>query len=264
MYLMYVDESGDCGLPEEGSPSDFFCLSGVVLHELRWRETIRQLVQFRHWLKARYRIYLDDELHAAEMINKPSKLAPSLRALPKHQRLAVLRHFADEIACLSDVSIINVVVDKTSGRVPNKDEVFRWAWCALFQRFENTIQYKNFPGPRNAQERGIIFPDATDGLRLKQFLERMRVANPLRVRHSSGGYVIQDVPVRAIIEDPVVRQSQYSYLIQLADCAVFLLKQHIQPSEYMRRHGGHSYFRRLEPVLCKHASRSDALGVVRL
>ncbi len=56
MYLMYVDESGDCGMPADGSPSNLFCLSGVVIHELAWRDTIAELLRFRRWLKGRYRL----------------------------------------------------------------------------------------------------------------------------------------------------------------------------------------------------------------
>ena len=112
MYLMYVDESGDCGMPADGSPSRLFCLTGIVVHELSWLTTIDEILKFRRWLKSRYKIYLETELHAAEMINKPSKLDASLQQLKKHQRLAVIRHFADTIATLRDINIISVVVDK--------------------------------------------------------------------------------------------------------------------------------------------------------
>ena len=98
MYLMYVDESGDCGMPAENSPTRYFCLSGLVVHELRWRDTVNQLLQFRHWLRGRYKVHHDDELHAAEMVNKPGRLSASLRRLKKYERLAIIRHFADEIA----------------------------------------------------------------------------------------------------------------------------------------------------------------------
>ncbi|MBS0209727.1 MAG: DUF3800 domain-containing protein [Planctomycetes bacterium] len=261
---MYVDESGDCGLPVDGSPSSHFCLTGLVVHELRWRDTMVQLLSFRHWLKRRYKVYLDDELHAADMISKPSKIALSLRQLAKHQRPAIIRHFADEIATLSDVNLINVVVDKRTGHAPNKDEVFRWAWYSLFQRFENTIRFQNFPDPKNADDRGIVFPDATDGPRLKRFLDSMRLSNQLKVQQRSGTFVYHNQPIRAIVEDPVVRDSQHSYLIQAADCAVFLLKQYVQPSAYMKKHGGNAYFKRLDPVLCKLASNKDPEGIVRL
>jgi hypothetical protein len=266
MYLMYVDDSGDCGMPADGSPSNLFCLSGLVVHELRWKQTLADLAAFRRWLRCRYKVNIEDELHAAEMINKPSKLAASLQRLRKHERLAIIRHFADAIAGLSDVNVINVVVDKRTGKVPNKDEVFRWAWYAMFQRFENTIRYQNFPGPKNSDDQGLVFPDNTDGQKLKRFLQQMRLSNPLKVQQVSGAFVYDDKPIRVIIEDPVLRDSRESYFIQAADCAAFLLKQSVEPSSYMKRHGGNAYLGRLDPVLCKRASDKDpsGKGVVRL
>jgi hypothetical protein len=259
---MYVDESGDCGLPIDKSPTRYFCLSGVVVHELRWRETLTQLTGFRRWIKRRYRVFLEDEIHAAEMINKPSKLASSLQALSKHERLAIIRHFADQLARLADISIINVVVDKQSGKFSTKDEVFRRAWYVLFQRFENTIQYQNFPGPKNPSERGMVFPDSTDGTKLRKYLNDMRLINRLKIPQRSGAFVVHDVPIQVIIEDPIMRDSSGSYFVQAADLAVYLLKQSIEPSSYMKKHGGNAYFRRLDPILCKVASRTDPYGIV--
>lgn len=260
MYLMYVDDSGDCGLPSDGSPSALFCLSGLVVHEMRWKETLDDLAAFRRWLYQKYKVNIEDELHTAEMISKPKKLAASLQRLPKHKRLAIIRHFADEIAKLSDVNIINVVVDKRTTKAKDKDEVFRWAWYAMFQRFENTIRFQNFPGPKNADDRGLVFPDNTDGQKLRQFLLTMRQQNLLKVRHSTGAYIYEDKPIRVIVEDPVLRDSRESYFIQAADCAAFLLKQSILPSSHMKRHGGNAYLQRLDPVLCKRASDKDPTG----
>lgn len=264
MYLMYVDESGDCGTPSDGSPSRYFCLSGVVVHELRWTDTILELTQFRHWLRRRFGVFLEAELHASDMISKPSRCHVTLQNLRKFERLAILRQFADKLTTLNDLRVINVVVDK-HGKAPNKDEVFRWAWYSLFQRFENTIRRRNFPGPANPRERGMIFPDNTDGGKLKRFLSRMRSTNQLKVKHP-GGHMIINQPLRVLIEDPVMRDSRESYLIQAADCAAFLLKQSIDPSSFMRKHGGNAYFHRLRPVLCTHASLQDptARGIVWL
>ena len=264
MYLMYVDESGDCGLPADGSPTRYFCLTGLVVHELRWQDTMGELLRFRHWLKGKYGVYLDEELHAADMMNKPSRADASVRKLAKHIRLAIIRNFADMIATLADISLINVVVDKHAGRAPNKEEVFRWAWYSLFQRFENTIRYQNFPGPRNADDRGVVFADDTDGEKLRHHLSAMRVSNRLKVKQCHGAFVYKDDPVKAIIENPILRDSRESYFIQAADCAVYLLKQSLDASGYMKKHGGNAYFKRLDPVLCKHACGKDPLGVVRL
>jgi hypothetical protein len=261
---MYADESGDCGLPSDGSPTRYFCLSGVVVHELRWMSTVEQLMRFRRWIQRRYHVYIDDELHCAEMVQKPSRTAPSIQRLRKHERLAIVRHFADEIARLPDVNIINVVVDKSLGKLTTKEDVFRGAWYRLIQRFENTIQRGNFPGPKNKAECGMIFPDRTDSAKLKKYIEQMRRRNPIKVVQQSGSHIFQDSPIRTIIEDPINRDSSQSYLIQAADCAVFLLKQSIEPSSYMRKHGGNAYFDRLDPVLCKVASLTDRRGIVRL
>lgn len=262
---MYVDESGDTGLPSVGSPTALFCLSGVFVHELAWRDTIEQLLQFRRWLYRRYAIPQEAELHTAEMINKPGKLHPSLSSLAKHERLAIIRQFANEISQLRDISIINVVLDKMRG-IPSSDDVFNYAWTSLFQRFENTIDQKNFPGTPNPQERGLVFPDDTDGGKLKDLLGKMRINNLLKINLGSGASTRINRPVRFLIEDPVVRDSTQSYLIQVADCSAYLLKQSLQPSSYMRRHGGNAYFQRLVPVLCIAASRKDplGLGIVRL
>lgn len=252
-------------MPSDGSPSTLFCLSGLVVHKLRWQDTLQELLRFRHWLKGKYKVYLDAELHAADMINKPSKVHPSLARLKKHERLAIIRQFADRIATLADVSIINVVVDKRK-KVPDKDEVFRWAWYSIFQRFENTICRRNFPGSPTGHERGIVFPDNTDGGKLRCFMNDMRRSNPLKIRQAHGAFTYKNEPIRVIIEDPVMRDSRESYFIQAADCVAFLLKQSIEPSSYMKRHGGNAYFQRLNPMLCKHASWKDpnGLGVVRL
>jgi hypothetical protein len=93
----------------------------------------------------------------------------------------------------------------------------------------------------------------------------MRKNNHIKFPVIGGLRTIND-PIQVLIEDPVMRDSRVSYLIQVADCAAFLLKQHIDPSSYMRTSGGKAYFKRLEPVFCKEASRKDAegYGIVKL
>lgn len=258
MYLIYINESGDCGLPRDGSPTSHFILSGLVVHELRWSETLERLIQFRRMLSKTHRVGMAEELHAAALITRgKSKLGKGLEKLPKHQRLAVLRMFVNEIAQLPDVSIINVVVDKRARST--KEEVFEIAWKAILQRFENTLRYRNFPGPANPDERGVVFADNTDGEKLRKFLRTMRRFNPVPSRHSFGS---RNIPVEAIIEDPNLKDSRLSYFIQVVDCVAYVLKQFIQPNAYMKAKGGHAYFHRLQPVLCTVASSRDPMGVV--
>lgn len=252
MYLMYVDESGDCGLTN--SPTDYFILSGLVVHELRWQACLTKLVECRKKMRSQYGLKLREEIHAAHLINRPGDLV----RIKRHDRLAILRDFADTLAAMPDVSLVNVLVDKRS-KTPGYD-VFEMAWTALIQRFENTMSYKNFPGPPNPQERGIILPDHTDDKKLMQLLRKLRYFNP--VPSNFGGSRM--MPLRFIVEDPCHRNSAHSYFIQAVDLSAYLLHQRTKPNSYMRKKGGTNYFDRLKPVLCLHATRADPLAIVRL
>lgn len=226
MYLMYVDESGDPGLV--GSPSRYFVLSGLVLHERSWMPTLDSLIAFRRGIRDHFGLKLREEIHGAPFIRGTA----SLSAIPKHNRLAILRHFADELAALPDLNVINVVVDK-QGKAPGYD-AYEKAWQALIQRFENTIGFRNFRGPANPDERGMIFVDGAPQKQLTQLLRKMRRHNP--VPSQMGGF--RPLQLRRIVEDPVYRDSRQSLMIQSADLCAFLLYQRLAPNAYMRAKGG--------------------------
>jgi Protein of unknown function (DUF3800) len=104
MYIMYVDESGDTGLT--GSPTTHFALSGIVVHETRWRDFVEALIAFRRTLKSVYGLPIRTEIHASELINhRPFDV-------PRHVRLAILRNCLDELRKLDYISITNVIVNK--------------------------------------------------------------------------------------------------------------------------------------------------------
>ena len=255
MYLMYVDESGDTGLIN--SPSKYYVLSGVVLHELTWRSNLDQLIAFRRRMQKNFGLLLREEIHCANFINNPGALA----RIKRNDRLTIIRHFADELASMSGINIINVVIDKT-GKKPEYD-VFAMAWKALLQRFENTIKHKNFPGPKERDDTGMVFPDDTDVKKLTQLLRQMRRFNPVPNQPSFGlGY--RDMHLTSIIEDPNFRESKNSYFIQAADLAAFLLYQKLSPNKYMRKGAGHNYFNRLDAVICKVVSSRRSDGIVML
>ncbi len=106
MFLMYVDESGDVGMTN--SPTRYFVLVGLVLHELRWQQTRDELIAFRRDIKQRHGLKLREEIHASALISRPGALA----RIAKHARLEVLRRHADKLAAMPDLSLVCVVVDK--------------------------------------------------------------------------------------------------------------------------------------------------------
>ena len=168
----------------EKSPTRYFVLSGLVVHELRWTPYIEQLINFRRELRGRYGFRLREEFHSAALITRPGKeMSDRIR---RHDRLAMIRSFSDFLAGLTDLSIINVVVDKADKS--DGYDVFMNAWKALIQRFENTISNHNFPGPANPDERGLMLCDHTDDKKLMSLLRQMRRYNPIpdQPEHGTG------------------------------------------------------------------------------
>ena len=251
MYFLYADESGDVGL--ENSPTKYFCLSGFVIHELRWHETLEAIIDFRHYLRNRYGLKLREELHAAHYIHRPGKL----RRIEKSLRLKILRDTIDFQAKLPDVTIINIVVDKQNKS--EESDIFEIAWTTLIQRFHNTLSYKNFPGPQNADDRGMLVVDRTDEVKLRNMTRRMRRYNPVPSAYGGSSLAI---PITTIVEDAVHRDSLHSYFIQLADVNAYFLFQKYEPCTYVKKKGGRNYFSRLAPVLCTVASRNHPEGIV--
>lgn len=250
MYLMYVDESGDPG--NNTSVTDFFCLSGIVVHESEWRQFIELLKVFRRTLFEVYGLPVRAELHAVKMIRHDEF------GIAKHQRLAIMRNFLDELAKLNSISITNVVVDK-NGK-PASYEVFAAAWRTLFQRFENTLTHGNFPGGYS-RSFGMVFTDATNGAELSRIVREMSVYNPVPNR-GGGGY--RNMPIHRVIEDPSERDSSHSLAIQACDVVAYFLQQKFKPNSYIKRKGAQNYFDRLLPALNTRASSANPLGIVLL
>lgn len=252
MYLMYVDESGDTG--RKPGSTRYFCLSGLVVHESNWRELIDRLLSHRKVLRTNYGFPVRAELHASEMMNS------NPYGIAKHDRLAILRNTLDEVSKMNFVSITNVVVDK-QGKPPEYD-VLQSAWGTLFQRFENTMGYGNFPG-KYKNDYGMVITDAVAGKSLMRLMRRMSVYNPIP-NNTAYGPGIRNIPIVKIIEDPSGRDSSESLPIQICDSIAYFLKQSVDPSIYLRRKAATNYFTRLAAVLNTYASRTDKHGVVRI
>jgi len=255
MYLMYVDESGDAGL--QNSPTRYFVLTGMIVHELKWNETVDRLITFRKRMRAAFGLQLREEIHAGTMLTRPA----SLVRIKRNDRLTIIRLFLDELSQMPHLNFINVRIDK-QGK-PATYDPFERAWEALIQRFENTLGYRNFPSPKNTRDMGTIFCDESDEGALRRLYRRMRVFNPVSSASWSifSGY--RQLPIGKVIEDPTIRQSHNSYFIQAADVAAFAAYQWYAPSQYIRQKGARNYFLRLQSVLCKYASRTP-YGVVEL
>lgn len=256
MYLMYVDESGDSGLV--GSPKRYFILSGLIVHESKWRPVLDRLVLFRRRMNGLYGLPQTVEFHAAPLMARTGK---KLSHIPKVHRLGIIRAYVSELSQIQDLRLINIVVDKQTKSAGT--DVYELAWKTLIQRFENTLNARNFPGGATQPDTGILLPDDGQTDRLRHLLRRMRAYNPIPTRYPSPtGY--RNLPLRHVIEDPLHRDSRHSYYVQSADLVSWVLQQHLHPSAYMKKKSGQNYFLHLAPICLKQASPGHPQGVVML
>ena len=252
MYLMYVDESGDSGV--NNSPTRYYILTGIVFHELLWTDVLTSLVDFRRALKASKGLKIKEEIHSVEFINRPGKLV----RIPRNDRVDILKKCLSWLDSQQGVSTFSIVVDKQN----KSGGIFELAWESLLNRFENTIIHKNFPGPQNADDRGIVISDNTEGEKLTILIRKMRHYNPVpnAGKFYSSGY--RNVKLKALIEDPIMKDSKNSLIHQIVDVVAYSVRQRYEPNAYMKKKGGRTMYEKLSNVALKVASANNNWGLV--
>jgi Protein of unknown function (DUF3800) len=254
MYLVYVDESGDSGLVK--SPTKYFILSALIVHESNWNRFINDIINFRKTLRNVYKFKLREEIHAAEFFQSSKKYDH----LQKHVKLQICKKALDFQESLDYIQVMFVVIDKQSVNLGT--DVFEIAWKYLIQRIHNTLEKGNFINlidsgqaqgePRtNWRENFMIIPDKTDDKKLKQLVRKMRRYNPIPNKYGNG---YRNLPLELIIEDPFSKDSLDSYIHQLVDVNAYFMKQSLDPTKYMKSKKAHNFINRLNKVRCTHIS----------
>ena len=240
---MYSDESGDVGT--RNSPSNYFVLSSLIIHEANWLPLLDDLIDFRRALKNRYELLMSEEIHASEFINGRLSLQANIA---RNDRLDLLKKCLKWLSLRNDISLITVRVLKVAG-----NDVFDYAWRTFIQRFENTLKHRNFPGGVGA-DTGIIIADNTDGGKLRSLLREMRRYNQVPNTAPFGGGA-RNMKLRDIIEDPVLRDSKSSYIHQMIDVVVYFARQYYEPNRYIRRKGARTFYSIVEPATNPHVTK---------
>lgn len=241
MYIMYVDESGDVG--KINSPSNYFVLSAIVVHETAWWSLLDDVVNFRRGLKTGYGLKMKEEIHAAEFVTGRPKLSVTI---PRNLRLDMLKQCLKWLNTRDDISVYSVRCDKNTTR-----DVFEYTWRVFIQRFENTLNYRNFPTPQ-ANDKGIIVADDTNIRKLTGLLRGMRRFN--HIPSMIPGYGSRPILLRSVIEDPIFRDSANSYLHQMADIVAYFARQYYEPNRYIRQKGARTYYGFLSNVINRNVT----------
>ena len=241
MYLSFVDESGDVGTAN--SPSRYFVLSGIVLHERDWTSFLNGLVLFRRRLRERYKLQLGEEIHASEFIvGKPELLHP----MPSHVRLDLLKQCLRWLNGRPEVNILTVCLKKECG-----GDIFELAWLEFLRRFDEMLKGNHFTHSPWMSDRGMVLSDNTNGGKLTRLIRQMR-------RQDSWEMGTSRLPLlERIIEDPVFRDSRDSYIHQMVDVVAYFARQYYEPNRFVRRKGARTFYGILDAVVNKHFSQTE-------
>jgi len=117
------------------------------------------------------------------------------------------------------------------------------------------------------RSRAVIIADEGRETEITRALRKMHVFNPIPSRlggWETGNYT-KNITTDRIIEDPFFKNSERSYLTQMADCVAYaLLKSEVSPTPLIRKYKIDEMFGdALAGVCYKKAALNDPLGIVR-
>jgi hypothetical protein len=202
MYLAYFDESGDPGVVN--SPTRFFVLSCVLVHESSWMTTLDGLVDLRSRLRRTYQIRTRPEIKSNDIRRGRGPLLHLRWSL--EQRLRLFRALMIyQQRNLPAITVFAVAINK--GRaMTNGWEPRTTAWDFTLQRVDRFC--------KPSGERAMLFPDEGNADFLRRLVRKKRRYGSVPKRWGGGSFMI---PTERIVEDPNERRSHDSYFVQLAD-----------------------------------------------
>jgi hypothetical protein len=256
MYLVYADESGDPGLNTGGTP--FFVISGIIIHESHWNQIFQDVVNLRRQWHALYNTPQRIALHATDIVNGHRDFHHSRSGLSSDDRFSIYREALQFLASQKGkISVLNVFIRKD--KILRRDlDVYEWSWKFFIQRFHNSIDTGG--ALHEDKNYGILMTDRTQDDKLRALLRKMRRFNPVPTK-IPGMPAYSNVVTTRIIDDPVPRNSNHSYFVQMADLVAFALARRDYPRKNLEQWAFESYFEELEPIVLKAANPKDTFGV---
>jgi hypothetical protein len=146
--------------------------------------------------------------------------------------------------------VLNVHLDKPHPKysyTPTPEGIQTRVWERLLERYNLYLQ-KNC-----ANGLGLIFADETNEIRIRRLVRQVRVFHHAG-SHYGGSYVQL---LTNIVEDPIMRTSESSYFVQIADLISHALYQKLYPKGALRTFGVNTLFDRMSPLLHLPASKVD-------
>lgn len=201
----YIDESGDIG----AAGGKTYTLGCVMVPMSEWTNALDYLVNLRRNLRDTYGLKLSTEVKANHLVGV-KKTYSDLGLGDGQVRDIYQRHIDAAVGTSSGVGAI--VVHKSEIKKPDID-VFNTAWEYLLTRLRKRAESTGQPI--------VLVHDEGEADRVRRHLRKFRRAN-----WQGQGYG----QARLLVEDPVPRDSQHSYLIQLADLVAYAASRYAVPT----------------------------------
>ena len=216
--MMFVDESGDPGLPPDGDWANWggslsYDRVGVIIHGWKWKNWNNRIVE----LKSRYGLEWNNEIKAADIRRRKNSFAHWDRARRADFGEELLRLIGDS----DDITLIGISINKRKISVGARARTARPEVRSMELLLE---RYNGFLGEQSDKS-GIVILDPVNGisddnLRYFQSYLQEKSANlhPLR-----------------IVEGTFFAKSHTSNLIQVADiCSNIFYRREKAPLEFAR------------------------------
>lgn len=212
MYLAYVDESGNIGLP--GSRT--YTLGCLFLEAADWPDAFDDLIALRRTLRDSYGLPVRAEVKANYLLRGKGPLWGL--HLTEAQRFAIYRDLMQSQEGLG-LQTYAIVINKQElvnrGRNEDAREV---AWEFLLQRLERLTTTTDTPA--------MLIHDEGEGAVVRKIARKARRVGSAGSAFGTGHL---DRPARLLVDDPVTRDSRQSYFIQLADLSAYAAFRRIHP-----------------------------------
>lgn len=256
MYFLYIDESGDPGIEigEAGQArkgSSHYIVSGIIIPITEWRTYLNTFVNIRRAIKQQYEIPIRLEVKGSEFINPRDN--KYLKKLNLSKRIQIYHSILTDIASqMNQAKNLNVVYRKETRSVRSEEDIQADCWKFLINRFDTFLT-------KQGNAYGVLFSDETNEPKLRGLLRKMRIYNPVPSLYSNKPRMAN---INQILEDPVIRKSEHSYFVQIADLIAHALYRNLYPKGSYKKYNVDRLFDILDPILLKEASKKDGRGIV--
>lgn len=212
MYLAYVDDSGNTGLP--GSRT--YTLGCLFLDVDQWPDAFDAMIDFRRTLRDSHGLPVRTEIKANYLLRGKGPLWRL--SLSETQRFEIYRDMMRVQAGLG-LQTYAVVINKQElanrGRNENPREV---AWEFLLQRLERLTTTTRTPV--------MMVHDEGEAAVVRKIARKARRAGSAGSAFGTGHL---DRPARLLVDDPISRDSRQSYFVQLADLSAYAAFRRVHP-----------------------------------